>query len=469
MSSPYDSRPILGTVHQIKNLVLRAEYIHEERRVPITPEQLANLTHDLPVVLESSNQRIFSDQEYQNSIAAFGNSKNFTLCPELKLNDTQSSLILGLKTLEKNFELGKNNIHIYFAHAYKNQKKSSEILASFSLSHLTKTPSILLDHEYCLNEHKVRTHAFGYSAGFATSAMALWHWYHKINHQAYQPQSYYPCKDQFFNALKLQLALFENIRSPYILILGSSRGNSANGSMAFIKELNSYLVEPIQYQLWGREETKSYQDANPLYGLQSINQFDMVINATFTDQACAPFITDLTLANIQKSFIIADVTCDDAPHSNRIRLHDYMITDFDAPFAKINAYVDLISVDHSPSFFPKESSIAFANQFFPVLKSLIKTVIIKKDLTIEWRNSANVFYKQIENVFLLQNQILNRHMIQYKNQKNHQNLHDIQTSIQKEDEELCVKYYMTKEIFNQHVEIIFNYLQQIKSMDEMPA
>lgn len=122
-------------------------------------------------------------------------------------------------------------------------------MASFALSHLIKIPSILLDHEYCLNEHNIRTHAFGYSAGFATSAMALWHWYHKINGQAYQPKSYYKSKDQFFNALKNQLVLFKNAHAPYILILGSLGGNSANGSIAFIKEINTYLAKPIQYQL----------------------------------------------------------------------------------------------------------------------------------------------------------------------------------------------------------------------------
>nr|MBX2833832.1 hypothetical protein [Micavibrio sp.] len=326
------------------DLVLREETLANERRTVLTPEHVAKLTaRGFKVALAHWPERVFSEKEYIDTVQRNGNQNNFAVIdPEDWKTQTpyENSLIVGVKEIVEapigSSQYGLKHIYIHFDHSYKGQQHAEERLGRFiggytphlkdifTAANRNSRSPLLLDHEYCVDENGQRTHAFGKSAGFATTAMSLMSWAQKINEEAFVLEQFsYDKKEKFFALLKSKMEAAPSLNQwpPKILVLGSERGRSARGCLEFIKELNGYLElkNPLDYDLWGRSETQNRQTSD---GLDGITDFDVVINCTFAAQACEPFITDKTITNRHdpdRPIIIGDVTCDATPDKNRIR------------------------------------------------------------------------------------------------------------------------------------------------------
>lgn len=401
------------------DLVLREETLANEQRTVLTPDQVADLTaQGFSVALVRWPDRVFSEQDYISAVQRSGAPENFgVIAPEdWKTNpEFQSSIVLGTKKIAEEAvgspEYFLTQTHIHFDHSYKGQKDAEKRLARFivgytpnlenifTAANTNENSALLLDHEYCVDESGERTHAFGKSAGFATMAMSFMSWAQKVNGEKFELEKYaYETKEDFFFLLQDQMrrALETRAAPPKVLVLGSERGRSAQGCFEFMDELNNYLKlkKPLGRDLWGRAETQQRQKAD---GLEGITDFDIVINCTFTARPCEPFITDEKVKDCgYRPIILGDVTCDSTLDKNRFRVSNYRITDFDDPefeAAQSGSNVYLITIDHSPSFFPREATVDMSNQFFP---HLVKLLNVKRDgetieATLPWGRALRAF------------------------------------------------------------------------------
>ncbi|MCB0890467.1 MAG: hypothetical protein KDB51_01155, partial [Propionibacteriaceae bacterium] len=140
-------------------VLLRAEQRDTEQRTPITPKGAAAL-HEagVDVVVESSPERVFSDDAYE----AVG-------CPVVHagswLTAPPETVVVGIKELpDEPAEL--RHRHVYFAHAYKGQTGADDLLRRF-----VRGGGEVLDLEYLVDDTGRRVVAFGYWAGFVGASL----------------------------------------------------------------------------------------------------------------------------------------------------------------------------------------------------------------------------------------------------------------------------------------------------------
>ena len=144
-------------------LWVRDETKPYERRTCLLPEHaktLVDLGHTVKV--ERSKLRIIPDYEYQKVGCELVPSRSW-------MNAEEKYYILGIKELPTDiFPL--HHRHIYYAHCYKGQSNSNQILSRFK-----KGGGLLLDMEYLTAENgKPLTVApAGYLSGYAGAAMGI--------------------------------------------------------------------------------------------------------------------------------------------------------------------------------------------------------------------------------------------------------------------------------------------------------
>ena len=135
-------------------IYIRSELNLDEHRSPIIPIHVQKLINNgYTIYIESSNNRIYNDDDYKNIGAMITYKKWYD-------DDFAHALIIGLKELS-NLEMLNNHNHVYFSHSYKNQKNTEEVLRSFAMSNST-----LYDFEYFLDDNNKRIIEFGYYAGY---------------------------------------------------------------------------------------------------------------------------------------------------------------------------------------------------------------------------------------------------------------------------------------------------------------
>lgn len=393
----------------IVDLVIRDETLEHERRTIMTPPQIAELTRGgFNIALVRWPERCFSDSEYITAVENSGNPQNFHLLDhdEWKtLPECANSIILGVKEIPRvppgttDFHL--THTYIHFDHSYKGQFGAAERLSRFAFGKLFNEDepqqSILLDHEYSTDEDGKRTHAFGKSAGYATAAMSVLTWAQQVNGTEKKLEQHaYSRKVDFFEryAEEISNAIHKNGAPPEALILGSVRGRSANGVMKLLHDLNEYLPPErnIKFDIWDRAESSARMTEDS--GLAGIEKFDLVLNCTYTETPCPPFANDATLQRRGEQLqIYGDVTCDTTPDKNRLRFSKYQTSDFDAPAIEVGDNVFAITVDHSPSLFPKEATLDIARQAFPHIKNLLHYRRIQMDVPLDspWARATEAF------------------------------------------------------------------------------
>lgn len=377
------------------DIVIREETLVNERRTVITPDQVAQLTdRGFNVALAKWDERIYSDDAYVDAVKNSGNSDNFKVIEPDEWKDDvayEGSVILGVKEIIDNHMGGTafdlNRTYVHFDHSFKGQGGADKRLSRFGNEPLG-VDAVLLDHEYCVDEQGKRTHAFGRSAGYATAAISFLMWANKkVGDDAALPKFSYDSKEEFFeqNIEKIQMSLTEN-DGVDSLVIGGEHGRSSKGAVEFIEDLRMHLdvTDSVRPMRWGRAET---QEKQTTVGLVGINDYDIIINCTFTEKAVPPFMNDRTLQQRDDNAlqVVGDVTCDTTPDKNRVRFAKYETTDFDDPICSVGKNVHIVTIDHSPSFFPKEATDDISTQFFPQIVALLEA---RRDGEIVPENSS---------------------------------------------------------------------------------
>lgn len=129
-----------------------------ERRAPLTPKHVERLIKNkkLDFVVQTSEKRVFTDQEYINAGAKI--AKDLKKC----------SVIFGVKEMpESFFEEGKT--YIFFSHVIKGQTYNMPMLKK-----MIEMKCNLIDYERVVDEQGKRLIFFGRYAGLAGMINSLW-------------------------------------------------------------------------------------------------------------------------------------------------------------------------------------------------------------------------------------------------------------------------------------------------------
>ncbi|CAG7923705.1 unnamed protein product [Penicillium olsonii] len=354
---------------------LRAETKPAEARSALTPttcKALIDAGYD--VTVERSTQRIFEDEEFAKIGAPLVAEGSWVQ------DAPKDAVILGLKELpEEDFPL--EHVHVTFAHCFKQQGGWESVLSRWP-----RGKGTLLDLEFLTDDSGRRVAAFGWSAGYAGSALAVKNWAWQLTHpnETLPGEVPYPNKEALIASVKESLAAGIKVagKAPKILVIGAL-GRCGSGAVELAKDVgipSSNIVE------WDMAETKK---GGPF---EEIAESDIFVNCIYLSSKINPFVNLESLSNSpnRNLSVICDVSADTSNPFNPIPLYD-ITTTFDKPTVPVKGLKDgpalsVISIDHLPSLLPRESSEMFSAALLPSL------------LTLNDRSNARV-WKQAEELF----------------------------------------------------------------------
>ncbi|KAJ5362633.1 hypothetical protein N7541_003477 [Penicillium brevicompactum] len=354
---------------------LRAETKPAEARSALTPttcKALIDAGYD--VTVERSTQRIFEDEEFAKIGAPLVAEGSWVK------DAPKDAVILGLKELpEDDFPL--EHVHVTFAHCFKQQGGWESVLSRWP-----RGKGTLLDLEFLTDDSGRRVAAFGWSAGYAGSALAVKNWAWQLTHpnETLPGEVPYPNKGALIESVKESLAAGIKVagKAPKILVIGAL-GRCGSGAVELAKDVGipaSNIVE------WDMAETKK---GGPF---EEIAEADIFVNCIYLSSKINPFVNIESLNNSpnRNLSVICDVSADTSNPFNPIPLYD-ITTTFDKPTVPVTGLKDgpalsVISIDHLPSLLPRESSEMFSEALLPSL------------LTLNDRSNARV-WKQAEQLF----------------------------------------------------------------------
>jgi alpha-aminoadipic semialdehyde synthase len=143
--------------------IRREDKNHWERRVPLTPTDLASLQEQgLEFRVQPSSNRIFSDISYQDA--------GVKLAEDLG----ECGLVMSVKEIP-NHLLDKDTVYVYFSHVVKGQDHNMPML-----QRLLELGCSLLDYERIMDEDGRRLLYFSIHAGYAGTIDTLWTLGHRL-------------------------------------------------------------------------------------------------------------------------------------------------------------------------------------------------------------------------------------------------------------------------------------------------
>jgi saccharopine dehydrogenase (NAD+, L-lysine forming) len=347
------------------HLWLRDETKPLEARAPLTPAGVKELLRQgARVFVERSRGRVFSDDEYAAAGATLVDSGGWRGAPD-------DAFILGLKELpEPTGEADRplRHRHIYFAHAYKEQRGWQDVLRRF-----VDGGGALYDLEHLKAADGRRVAAFGYWAGYVGAGVAALVYAHRRRHgdAPLPPLRPWSSRDSFVAALREAL---EGLSAPKVIVIGA-RGRCGRGACTAAADVGAVTTE------WDLEETRG---GGPF---AAILEHDILVNAVLVQGPVPPFLTKDTVAKERRLSVIADVSCDPTGPYNPLPLYRET-TSFDSPTVTVAAGLELIAIDHLPSLLPRESSEDFGAQLLPHLAALVA------DGSDVWRGAEHVFQEK---------------------------------------------------------------------------
>ncbi len=220
---------------------LRKEEKAFETRVAIVPEHAAllNKEHGIQFIVEPSDQRFFSTDEYSIANAEIGDIKG-----------SSAKVILGIKEIPiEYYEPGK--VYVFFSHTIKCQDYNMKML-----KHIIETGATLIDYEKVVNEKGRRLIYFGNWAGLAGISETLRTFGKRLEYEGISPNPFAEMKPTMniksladlkneFRKLgkRIEEQGFPNSLTP--LVVGfAGYGNVSKGAQELFDLLPHKTVEP---------------------------------------------------------------------------------------------------------------------------------------------------------------------------------------------------------------------------------
>ncbi len=355
--------------------IVREGKIKSDSRVPLTPKQcryLQELYGDLQIFVQPSQERCFTDEEYQSEGIPI--TENLAEC----------DLLLGVKEVPISMLLA-NKTYLFFSHTIKKQPYNRELLRAILQQKIR-----LVDYECLHDEYGKRVIAFGRWAGIVGAHNAILTWGRRSGEFNLKPM--HECHEW----AKAQ-TYYQNLPISNIKLVVTGEGRVANGAtevldLMKIKRispqafLEKNFSEPVYTQLTVKEmyrkQGETSFDATHYYQHpeQYVSLFDpythtanIMLNGIYWDQRIPVFFTKEDMKRQDFTIqVIADVTCDIAPDSSipstlrassitdPIYGYDPLLEKETKPFQ--NNCIDVMAVDNLPNELPRDASQDFGNQ-----------------------------------------------------------------------------------------------------------
>jgi alanine dehydrogenase len=376
---------ILGVVRETKN--------PPDKRVPLSPEQCRTLSIRFPklkIIVQPSENRCFSDQEYEEAGAYM--DEDLTGC----------DVLMGVKEVEIE-ALIEGKSYIFFSHTAKQQPYNRPLLQA-----VVEKGIRLIDYEYLTATDRVRVVAFGKWAGVVGAYNGL-RGLGKRTGRFEIPRAT-DCKDM--EALKSHLAGID-IGKTRIVITGG--GRVAGGALEVLEAAGIRQVEPEAYLASVSHEPvftrldpwhytknrfrelfdyKHFMENPHLYEnsfLPYARRSDMLVACHFWDPRSPVLLTQKDLKGGDVPIrIIADISCDiDGPISSTIRAstiaepfygYDPITGEESQPFDQDS--ITVMAVDNLPGELPRDASndfgAALAMHVIPQLMASGTSAMLKR-------------------------------------------------------------------------------------------
>jgi saccharopine dehydrogenase (NAD+, L-lysine forming) len=371
--------------------VLRETRVPVDKRVALTPDAAVNLKLLFPefeIIVESSDVRCYSDDEYRN--AGIRVSSDITDC----------DLLVGVKEVSIPALL-PGRTYMFFSHTAKKQSYNRELLQE-----IVKRKITLVDYEYLTDHENNRLVAFGRWAGIVGAFNGLRAFGLRFGLFELKPAC--QCKD------KMEMfAELEKVKLPPVKILVSGGGRVAGGAMETFAPLGFRSVDPSDFlekiydepvicQIAPWHYVKRKDDGD--FDLQHFYYYPEEYDSTFSRYGS---VTNLYVAchywdprspeflvredYLKPDFnisVIADLSCDiKKPIASTLRA-----STIDQPFYGYNPVtgteglpfdqnnVTVMAVDNLPGELPRDASEDFANK---LVESVFPAFLNDRDAVVE--------------------------------------------------------------------------------------
>ncbi|MFV0237018.1 MAG: NAD(P)-dependent oxidoreductase [Flavobacteriales bacterium] len=346
-----------------------------DRRVVFSPmvyKKFKNQYPEAELIVENSDIRVFTDNEYKAS--------GFDVSNHIEVAD----IMLGVKEVPIQF-LIPNKKYFFFSHTIKKQPYNRELLQAILEKNIE-----LYDHETIVNEKGVRLIGFGRYAGIVGAYNGFRTYGLKFD------LFHLPKVASLFDRKAMELEL-DKIKLPNIKIVLTGTGKVGQGAKEIldymnIKEVSSdeYLTgefhEPVYTQIHvldynKRKNGEKRENEKDFYENASEYEADFMKYAQVSDLYIAghfykdgsPFIFTREDAKSPcfKIKVVADISCDiDGPVACTLRastienpIYGYdPQTESEVDFKDENA-IAVMAVDNLPCELPKDASEGFGEMF----------------------------------------------------------------------------------------------------------
>jgi len=352
----------IGIVRETKN--------PPDRRVPLTPNQcrtLSNAYPDLEILVQPSNYRCYTDQEY--SSAGIPLSEDLSPC----------QILMGVKEVKEEALLeGKS--YFFFSHTAKKQPYNRSLLQAVVRKWIR-----LIDYEYLTDKDGARVVAFGRWAGVVGAYNGLRAWGQKSG--SYDLKPAHACKD-----LKEAGQELEKVELGRTRILVTGGGRVAGGALEILESTGVSGVSPEDYlrhdfdqAVYTRLDPWHYVRRQDGYAfdfehfmkhpelyenafLPYASRTELYMACHFWDPASPKLLTRKHLAGGKLPVsLVADISCDiDGPIASTIRASTIAEPFYGyepgsgketGPFEK--GVITVMAVDNLPGELPRDASSDF--------------------------------------------------------------------------------------------------------------
>ena len=358
-------------IQKLKIGILKETKNPPDRRVAMPPAQcikLLRLFPEMDILVQKSNLRCFTDQEYEDA--------GLTLTDDLSSCD----LLIGVKEVDKSSFIAEKS-YLFFAHVGKKQPYNRAMLREIVTKNIT-----LMDYEYLTDVNNMRLVAFGRWAGIVGAYNGLRGF--GLRNKLYNVKAAKECHD--FKELISELG---KVKLPAIKILITGGGRVAKGAMETLAPLklkkvtpdeflNQEFDEPVLCQIepWHYTKRKDGGDFDLQHFFYYPEQYestfkpyskvtDLYIPCHFWDPRSPIFLNSEDYREPGfKISVIADVSCDiEKPIASTIRASTIA-----EPFYGYNPEtgqegdpwdlknITVMAVDNLPGELPRDASVEFS-------------------------------------------------------------------------------------------------------------
>lgn len=374
--------------------ILREGKVPPDARVPLTPEQCAELKKNFPdihLVVQPSAIRCFKDSEYTD--------KGIVLQEDL----SDCDILLGVKEVPVDLLIA-DKTYLFFSHTIKKQAHNKRLLQTVLERRIR-----LIDYEVLTDDLGDRLIAFGFYAGIVGAHNGVYT-YGKRTGLFDLPRM---CDCHDYAEVK---AIYRQTKFPPMRIVVTGNGRVANGALRNLHDmgirgvsphdfLHKDFQEPVFVQLFAQDYVrhrtqKGIFDKKHFYAngheyestfAPFYRQADIFMNCIFYDKKAPAFFTLEEMAQPDfKIRVIADITCDIAPESSvPSTIQPSTIKDpiygFNPATNELcephgNHSIDVMAIDNLPSELPRDASAFFGRQ---LIDNILPELLLPDSTMIE--------------------------------------------------------------------------------------